>query len=210
MMYGIRGSLPPLHGTAQECAQLADSFERRGLPVQKLWAENATERRFVDSVDGHGIVHLAAHGLVDECHGNLFGAIALTPPAEDSASDGDDGFLSYNEILHLRLADCELAVLSACQTNVGPDRPLEAGSTLAQAFLAAGARRVVASHWSVSDASTAQLVSTFVDSLADRLKNEAPLTYASALHQAKLKVRNDPRWQAPYFWAPFVIIGPSE
>lgn len=209
MMYGLLGTLPPLPGTARECARLAECFERRGMTVKTLLDTNATEQQFVESVRGRGIVHLAAHGLVDERYGNLFGAIALTPLNETTLSEHNDGLLSYNEILQLPLADCELAVLSACQTNVGLDRPLEAGSTLAQAFLAAGARRVIASHWSVSDASTAELVVGFFELLTDDLAKTNHLDTASSLHEAKLKVRNDPRWQAPYYWAPFVLLGPS-
>ncbi|MBC7818976.1 MAG: CHAT domain-containing protein, partial [Planctomycetaceae bacterium] len=209
MMYGLRGSLPLLPGTARECARLVECFERHGMTVKTLLDANATEQQFVESVRGRGLVHLAAHGLVDERYGNLFGAIALTPPIETTVGEHNDGFLSYNEILQLPLADCELAVLSACQTNVGPDRPLEAGSTLAQAFLAAGARRIIASHWSVSDESTAELVAGFFDRTADGLAKSNRLDVASALHEAKLKIRNDPRWQAPYYWAPFVLLGPS-
>ena len=209
MMYGLRGSLPPLPGTARECARLAECFERRGMTVKTLLDANATEQQFVESVRGRGVVHLAAHGLVDERYGNLFGAIALTPPAEAALTEHNDGLLSYNEILQLKLADCELAVLSACQTNVGPDRPLEAGSTLAQAFLAAGSRRVIASHWSVSDGSTAELIAGFFELIADGLDKTNRLDAAASLHEAKKKIRNDPRWQAPYYWAPFVLLGPS-
>ena len=209
MMYGLRGSLPPLPGTARECERLAECFLRHGITVTKLLDANATEQQFVDSARGRGIVHLAAHGLVDERYGNLFGAIALTPPNDSTLGERNDGFLSYNEILQLPLSDCELAVLSACQTNVGPDRPLEAGSTLAQAFLAAGARRVIASHWSVSDESTAELVAGFFERTADDLEKNNRLDVAESLHESKLKIRNDPRWQSPYYWAPFVLLGPS-
>ena len=210
MMYGFRGVLPPLPGTERECVQLAECFQRQGMTAKPLLGKNATEQQFVESVRGRGIVHLAAHGLVDERYGNLFGAIALTPPTEATFSEHNDGFLSYNEILQLPLADCELAVLSACQTNVGPDRPLEAGSTLAQAFLAAGAHRVIASHWSVSDASTAELVTGFFELIAKDLAQSNRIDAATALHAAKLKVRQDSRWQSPYYWAPFVLLGPSD
>ena len=209
VMYGLRGSLPPLPGTARECARLAECFERRDMTVKSLLATNATEAKFVESVRGYGLVHLAAHGLVDERYGNLFGAIALTPPMDTTLNEGNDGFLSYNEILQLPLVDCELAVLSACQTNVGPDRPLEAGSTLAQAFLAAGSRRVIASHWKVSDDSTAELVAGLFELISEDLANSDRFDVTSSLHAAKLKVRNDPRWQAPFYWASFVLLGPS-
>lgn len=206
---GLSGALSELPGSASECERLLDAFQQHKLPVLPLLGESATESRFVQAVRGQGIIHLAAHGLVDERHGNLFGAIALTP-VRDEQGGADDGLLTYNEILHLPLQGCELAVLSACQTNVGPDRPMEAGATLAQAFFAAGVRRVVASQWSVSDSSTVELMETFFRTLAASLATSSPLHTASALHGAKQKVRNDPRWQAPYFWAPFVLLGPGE
>lgn len=207
---GMIGPLPELKGAKQECERLEGSFKQRGLEVLRLLESDATESRFTDVVGGCGLIHLAAHGLVDERYGNLFGAIALSPSGNEQLGDADDGLLSYREILKLPLNRCELAVLSACQTNVGPNRPLEAGSTLAQAFLAAGARRVVASQWSVSDASTTELVSSFLESVANSLQDSHAPSFASALHQAKLQIRRDKRWAAPYYWAPFILLGPNE
>src|SRR5438105_2071009 len=79
---------------------------------------------------------------------------------------------------------CELSVLSACVTNVGPQPPLEAGVTLAGGFLAAGARRVVASHWGVDDESTAELMATFFQKVRADAKAGRPVAYAQALQQA--------------------------
>lgn len=196
---GMIGPLPELKGARRECERLESSFKQRGLDVLRLLETDATESRFTEVVGGCGLIHLAAHGLVDERYGNLFGAIALSPSANEQLGDADDGLLSYREILKLPLNRCELAVLSACQTNVGPNRPLEAGSTLAQAFLAAGARRVVASQWSVSDASTSELVTTFLESIANSLQDSHAPSFASALHQAKQQIRRDKRWAAPYY-----------
>ncbi len=213
---GLGGQLPPLPATAKECARIAQAFE--GGKVTVLEAEKATERGVRDHIAGCRFLHLAAHGLVDQQHDNLFGAIALTPPAQSVDSAEDDGFLSLHEIHELPLGGCQLAVLSACQTNVGPDRPLEAGSTLAQAFLVAGARRVVCSHWSVDDASTAELIGTLFEEVAQSAKqfdapgNERhnPISYAAALHEAQKHVRSQPQWSSPYYWAPFVLIGPPQ
>ena len=70
----------------------------------------------------------------------------MTPPAQATAED--DGLLAASEIVGLEL-DADLVVLSACNT-AGPDGELggEALSGLASAFTTAGARRVIASHWS--------------------------------------------------------------
>jgi CHAT domain-containing protein len=156
-------------------------------------------------------VHLAAHGLVDQQYQNLFGALALTPPENfQTATTENDGFLSLFEIYGLPLKNCELVVLSACQTNVGPDRPLEAGSTMARAFLAAGARRVVCSHWDVDDESTAELIGAFAASIGQSLRARQEPNYAIALADARKYVRNQPKWSSPYHWAPFVLIGPAK
>jgi CHAT domain-containing protein len=81
---------------------------------------------------------------------------------------------------------------------------------LSRGFLAAGAARVVASHWQVNDISTAQLVGDFFRSVANAEKHDNPVDYAQALRDAKLKLRrnkNRRQWAAPYFWAPFIITG---
>ena len=229
----LGGALPLLPGTSKECARVAAAFPRQ---VTLLEGAAATEQNVRSKIVGRRYLHLAAHGLVDQRNDNLFGAIALTPPGPQKVSgtvfhsdpqsgagltertervpdtfigtSENDGFLSLHEIHALNLSGCELAVLSACQTNVGPDRPLEAGSTLAQAFLAAGAKRVVCSHWNVDDASTAELMGAFFTALA-RTKDRDTPTYAAALHEARKTVRANSQWSAPYYWAPFVLIGPE-
>jgi CHAT domain-containing protein len=95
-------------------------------------------------------------------------------------------------------------------TNVGPQAPLEAGVTLASGFLAAGARRVVASHWSVDDRSTAMFMEHYFEQLMVAERKGQTLPFARALHQARLHVRQQPGWGAPFYWAPFVLIGPIE
>lgn len=202
----LGGTLAPLPNTLQECRSVAAAF--RFGDVCMLEGANATERNVANAVAGRRFVHLALHGMVDERYDNLFGALALAPPPREESSLYD-GLLSLHEVYRLPMSGCELAVLSACDTNVGPFRPLEAGSSLASAFLAAGARRVVCSHWKVSDASTAELVGSFFEDLARRITRGEPIDYAAALQQARKRIRRDPRWSAPYYWAPFVLLGPA-
>ena len=165
------------------------------------------------ALPGRHVVHIAAHGLADNRLGNLFGGLWLAPPpglktVEPEAAD--DGFLGLGEIYRPPLSECELAVLSACVTNYGPQQPLEAGVTLAGGFLAAGARRVVASHWSVDDESTAELMSVFFQEVTAAARAGRALSYARALQQARRQVRDRAGWSAPYYWAPFVLVGPAQ
>jgi CHAT domain-containing protein/tetratricopeptide (TPR) repeat protein len=207
-LLGLKGQLPLLPFTAKESENIRKFFDPDR--VQQLEGPRATERAVAAAVAGKRMIHLAAHGFADDRLGNLFGALALTPPPPGRETPEDDGFLSLHEIYALPLKDCDLAVLSACVTNVGPQRPLEAGVTVASGFLAAGARRVVASHWSVDDESTAVLMAAFFKGVTAEARGGGLVRFARALQEARLKVRNTPRWSAPFYWAPFVLIGPAE
>jgi CHAT domain-containing protein len=202
----LRGSLPPLPFTAVEAQKIRAHFDAGA--VTALSGRGATEKAAVARMAGKRFIHLAAHGFADERFGNLFGAVALTPG--DPADPADDGVLSLHEIYTLPLKDCELAVLSACVTNVGPQQPLEAGVTLASGFLSAGARHVVASHWSVDDAATAELMEGFFGKLMEAEHAGRPAEFAHALHDSQLRLRNRTRTASPFYWAPFILIGPPD
>lgn len=202
----LHSLLPPLPYTANECHRIEKLFNPQDVVL--LEGSTASEENVVAAIRGKRVVHLAAHGFSDDRFGNMFGALALTPPTADDPKA--DGFLSLYEIAELPLDECQLAVLSACVTNVGPQRPLEAGVTLASGFLMAGARRVVASHWSVDDRSTAELMGSFLDGVRNSESAGNVVNYAKALRDARLKIRNTPEWGAPRYWAPFVLLGPAE
>ncbi len=205
---GLRGQVDRLPKTAEESRRVAGLFDKNH--VTSLQGEQATEENVMAALSGQRYLHFAAHAYVDRQHGNLLGGILLTPPEKNSHSQNYDGVLALNEIYTMQLSQCELAVLSACETNVGPHETLEAGFSLARAFFKAGARRVVASHWTVEDESTAELVGELFQEVADGYNAEQPIDYAQALQTARLRVRNHPRWSHPFFWAPFVLIGPAE
>ena len=178
----LPGGLPRLEFSGEESGAAALFAPDQVTP---LLGADATEAKVVAAMKGKAVIHLAAHGFADERFGNMFGALALAPPQGVSeVLPENDGFLSLHEICGLPLKDCELAVLSACVTNVGPQRPLEASITLAGGFLTAGAHRVVASQWSVSDRSTATLVETFFEGVTSAKPGD-PFVYARALQQAQ-------------------------
>ncbi len=207
--YSIRGgSLAPLPFTAWETDWVRDVFGDAGIAATQLKGDQATKAAVLSQGMGRRILHLACHGLVDQGYGNLFGALALTPGShpDDSA---DDGFLTVAEIYGLRLTDCELTILSACDTNVGPEQRGEGVWALSRGFLVAGARRVVASNWLVDDEAAASLVSVFCNHLAIAEKEGKPPDYAQALHAAKLWVRQEEKWRQPYYWGTFVLLGPK-
>lgn len=191
----------PLPGVVAECRRIATKWPKE---MTSLLDKEAREAAVVRHLPTHRIVHFATHGFVDEQSDNLFGGLLLAPDA-----NGDDT-LSYLDIVRTNLTGCELAVLSACQTSVGPERPMEASTSLAQAFLAAGAHQVVASLWHVSDESTAELMSNFYDRIGQDVSEGRRLRVAESLHAAKRHLRASSEWNSPAHWASFVFIGPAQ
>jgi len=206
--YLSRATLQPLAETQRESEDVRKAFKDLGpqlARVVQLTEGNATETKLKETLkEPVGFLHVAAHGLTSQEYNNLFGALALSTPSQPS--DDDDGFLSLYEVFKLRLPACELAVLSACETNCGTESPLEAGSTMARAFICAGSRRVVCSHWNVDDKATAMLIGQFMQTVASELQNKQSVDYAAALHKAKKTLRDNT--DKPCLWAPFVLIGP--
>ena len=72
---------------------------------------------------------------------------------------------------------------------------------LSHGFLQAGARTVVASLWPVADTATAVLMQEFYRQLI--VEQQTP---ATALRRAQVRVRSQPRWAAPYYWAGFQVV----
>ncbi|QJW97869.1 CHAT domain-containing protein [Frigoriglobus tundricola] len=200
------GALPRLPFTAVESKRVRQFFPADR--VTALEGGAATEQNVAAALPGKRFVHLAAHGFSDEAFGNAFAAVALTPPPRGREEPGNDGFLTLHEITRLKLTGCELTVLSACVTNVGPQRPMEAGVTLAGAFLGAGSRGVMASCWSVDDAATSELMAAFFGGIRPAAGKAA--SYPEALKAARIAVRSKPGWEAPFYWAPFVYLGPPD
>jgi hypothetical protein len=73
---------------------------------------------------------------------------------------------------------------------------------LTHSFFSAGSRSVIASLWKVDDRATAALMADLYQSMLQ--KGMSP---AAALRAAKLKLMQDKRWSAPYYWAGFVVQG---
>jgi CHAT domain-containing protein len=142
------------------------------------------------------VLHLAVHSFADPQYPERSALVLGADPKSK-----EDGLLQVREIKRLRL-NAQLTTLSACDSGVGKLQGEEGVSDLAEAFLAAGSKTVVASLWSADDTFTAALMERFYQRLASREST------SSALHGAKLDMLTKYGEQAsPFYWAAFVAIG---
>ncbi|MBS8229262.1 CHAT domain-containing protein, partial [Vannielia litorea] len=144
------------------------------------------------------VIAFATHGLLGgEAAGLTEPALALAAP-----EDGGDGLLSASEIATLEL-DADWVLLSACNTALGPGgEGAEGLSGLARAFLYAGARRLLVSHWAVDSLATVELTTGMFEAMADA--GPGPAAGAMALRAAMLEMIDRPgrpRYAHPAAWA---------
>lgn len=154
------------------------------------------------------IVHFATHGLVTAPKPECPPRPALLT---SFGGESSDGLLTFAEIFSLQL-DADLVVLSACDTagsaTVGATR--EAGVSsggdfaldgLVRAFVGAGGRTVVASHWPVPDDynATERLISGLLSGTGDAT--------AEALRKSQIGLMDDADTSHPFYWSAFAIVG---
>ncbi len=108
--------------------------------------------------------------------------------------------MTAKELAGVDLSSCELAVLSACESNVGVRRAGEGIQSLKSALHTAGVRTAITSLWKVDDSATRLLMECFYTYLwIDGLRK------ADALWRAKCDLRADGHPLRE--WAPWVLSG---
>jgi CHAT domain-containing protein/Tfp pilus assembly protein PilF len=152
-----------------------------------------------DELSKFRIIHFATHSYLDSQHPEL-SAIALS--MLDRQGKPQEGFLRSHEIFNLRLG-ADLVVLSGCRTGLGKEVKGEGLYGMTRGFMYAGSKRVMVSLWDVQDQATARLMTDFYRGLLGRKRSNT----AAALRAAQIAIWREGRWQAPYYWAGFVLQG---
>ncbi|HEY9616149.1 MAG TPA: CHAT domain-containing protein [Microcoleaceae cyanobacterium] len=181
---------PALPGVEQEVNQISHQ-----LPATVLMNQAFTTSALAAKLKTmpFSVVHLATHGQFSSQASNTY---ILTWNGKVQVND-------LQALLQQRqganLADLELLILSACQTAQGDDR---AALGMAGVAVRSGAHSTLASLWTVNDTSTATLMAQFYQALI-----QPGMTRAEAIRQAQLALLHHPKFQHPYFWAPFILVG---
>jgi CHAT domain-containing protein len=200
----------------------AKELETAGAIIRKLdpnGVEILTRDQFTDTglaartdLDQYRILHFATHGVVTARAAKCAAQPALLT---SFGGGGSDGLLTFKEIFDLHL-DADLVILSACDTagkasaaataqaglGTGGDVALDG---LVRAFVGAGARLVVASHWPVPDDFNA------TQRLITGLFSAAPGTpTVTALRMSQRQLMDDVNTSHPFYWSAFAAVGDGE
>lgn len=184
-----------------EFAPLPESaVELEGFPGEKLVGNAAVKSGFMEKAKDAGVVHLATHAVASSTDPNQT-FIAFYP-------QGEDFRLFAPELAFQSLENAKLVFLSACETGAGQLSKSEGLISLARSLAFAGAEQMIITQWVSEDRVAAYLSGKFYSHVSEGM------TFASALHQAKLDLLDDPdmaQYHHPFFWANFRLIGqPTE
>ena len=133
-------------------------------------------------------------------------ALAGANHARSGAGDANDGLLTAEEIVTLDLSDVDWVVLSACQSGVGLDWPLEGSVGMRRAFRLAGAHTVIASQWSISDRSTREWMRALYAARASGQRT-AGGAMGAACREVLVARRRAHLDTHPFRWAAFTATG---
>jgi len=210
--------LLPLPESAVEARDIGKALSARADDI--LVGEAASETRLQElsrsgALAGYDVLLFATHGLLPQEMEDAFeGGLALTPTRDHLPPPSlwkefvfnleTDGLLTPREIATLKL-DADLVVLSACNTGTASPIDSEGYSGMTQAFLLAGARTMVVSHWPVVSDAAVAITTRMLGGLKGPPSGKA---LALSHRQALLDIIAIGGARAhPRYWAPFSIFG---
>ena len=218
-----RGSVSYLPGTKKEVEKIKQYLIEQDHIVDLYTGVQANEESFVNiSNKNYDIIHLATHGFfwyneeaikqdifkqkkndyidpLSRC-GLLFAGanLSLRGQANQLGDGVADGVLTAREISTINLSNCELVVLSACETGQG-EYSQDGTIGLQRAFKQAGVQTIIMSLWPVNDSATQMLMTEFYNNWIVKKQ-----TKREAFKNAQNSVRE--KYEEPVYWAGFVML----
>jgi CHAT domain-containing protein/Tfp pilus assembly protein PilF len=191
------GLLGPLNLGKVEARGIEEAAS--GMLVKKFLGTGANVAAALGpGLESFRFLHFSAHGHLDTQDPD-HSAIVLS--AFDEAGRAVNSCLFAKAVASLNLA-ADLVVLSTCGSGLGREVPGEGLIGLSQAFLTAGAGRLIVSLWNVQQLPTAKLMAAFYEHLLHREADPG-----EALRAAQLEMWRGPGFSNPGYWGAFMQLG---
>ncbi|MGB3008678.1 MAG: CHAT domain-containing protein, partial [Chitinophagaceae bacterium] len=159
----------------------------------------ATESMAKNSLLQKKYIHFATHGVLNYSTDFSQSYLKLLP--DKDTTGGNNGKLTMREVQKLGITDCEMVILSACQTAISKELVKGWNISPANSFLVSHVKTVVASLWKVADEPTGLLMQYFYENL------NSSISKTEALRLAQVRLSNDARYSHPNYWGAFVLYG---
>ena len=191
-----------LDNTLREINEIFDVLRGNGFSDILKYTDMDASKSAFKSLDNTDInlLHIATHGAYENNDGEQSNAASMNNSylAFAGANISKDGILTAAEVASLNLRQCELVVLSACETGLG-----KLGSDgvygLQRGFKNAGVHTLLMSLQDVYDAATADLMKGFYQYWLNGMSKR------EALVKAQQDLRKSGYKDAKY-WATFILL----
>lgn len=197
-----------LDNTKREISEIQSILKQNNINnTNKLIDIYASQSAFLNLNDTPvNLIHIATHGMYNATYRStdkesmqnsllVFAGANLFP-------DTHDGIVSAEDIAKMNLHQCDMVVLSACDTGLGKLGD-DGVFGLQRGFKNAGARSILMSLWEVDDNATCLLMTEFYKHW---IGND--MSKHDALEEAKKTVRShiEKGWDNPKYWAAFILL----
>jgi len=216
-------TIAELPGTKLEIETI-DKMMKGSKWNSKLYPDTSATEKNLASIKSVGVLHLATHGYflpditlkpedkifginVEKAQENPFlrsglffaGASNSINAVSNAPEQTRKGILTAYDAMGLDFDNVGILVLSACETGLGEIKNGEGVYGLQRAFQIAGAKTIIMSLWKVKDQTTQELMTEFYKNwLAGEKVHES-------FRKAQLVIKE--KYQNPYFWGGFILIG---
>ena len=190
MFNGNLGSQPPLPYATVEAKECSMIFK-----AEALLEENATKENVLNAMKDASVIHIAAHGRIDEA--DIFLAPnegAPKPPSEEHY------LLTAKDVIKCTLV-ARLVVLSCCHSGRG-QISAEGVVGIARSFLGAGARSVLVTLCEIPDGATMELMKELMKEFYNKVVQG--VSVCVALQQSMIELK---KTYSIHAWSPFQIVG---
>lgn len=183
---------------------------RKSCRVSRYSGRKASEDSFRSlSEDCPDYIHISSHGKydgdektdVEEAMNVSY--LALSGANVVNADQTDDGIVTASDVAKMNLRNCDLVVLSACETGLG-SLGNDGVFGLQRGFKNAGVHSIMMSLKKVYDQATSKLMIAFYKGIAEGLSKR------EALIAAQKELRNTAEYAKGQFWAPFILLDAYE
>ena len=186
----VTGAEPLIVGVPDELAPMVDD-EVRALgalfpDARRLSNDSATREAFTQAAQAASFIHIATHANFRQDN-PMFSSFKLA-----------DGYVTALDLFSIK-CQTNLVALSGCQSGLAEVSGSDDLLGLMRGFFYAGARSLLLSLWSVSDESTAALMTEFYKEW------QGGLSRTKALQTAIRHIRRT--YPQPFHWAPFILVG---
>ena len=206
-MRQVDSRFDPLKSTQRELDDIAAILKTPSTTITKLAKTEASQTAFLKlSGSKVNLIHIATHGAYlpsdKQTEAESMQNSILAFAGANDYEETHDGILTAADIAKMNLRQCDLVVLSACETGLGKLGD-DGVFGLQRGFKNAGVRTLLMSTKKVYDQTTADMMVSFYRHLAEGL------SMRESLVKAQQELRNNGYSDAKY-WASFILLDAIE